>query len=510
VAAIILTIGLLGLQSQSRLAAATHQVVTGAYTPTSDLDDAELGFRQVRIATRDLVLANSPSELAAAESSLNDEEAPLKSSLARLAAAPLPSATKALFDTYGVELGKYLDLVNGDFLARTRANDDVGALKLLQGDMRAQAAAATNAFKAAGASLDVSIAKIESTANSTKDSAHASAIILLIVGISLALALGVLMARSVVQPVALLKALLNRIAEGDLTVRSDDSAADEIGEMAGALNTTVAATQQAISTIADRAHQLSATSTQLSAVSTQISSGSHESATQASDVAATAGAVSANVSSVAVATEEMGASIQEIARSASRAADVARNAVALAGDATDAVNRLGTSATQINSVVAIISTLAEQTNLLALNATIEAARAGDHGKGFAVVAGEVKTLAQQTASATNEISGTVAAIQNETQSAIEAINQIGEVIARIDATQGAIASAVEEQAATASEMARGVGEAAEGTGLIAHTIDEIATTAALGNQAAGDAHQAATQLADVARELSVLVGHFTV
>jgi methyl-accepting chemotaxis protein len=152
---------------------------------------------------------------------------------------------------------------------------------------------------------------------------------------------------------------------------------------------------------------------------------------------------------------------------------VARQSVALAGEVSGVVDRLTASSEQIADVVKVITAIAEQTNLLALNATIEAARAGDAGKGFAVVAGEVKDLAQQTARATSDVAERVAAIKADTAGAVAAISSITETISRVDDFQGAIAAAVEEQTATTNEMARNVGEAAEGSQQIADSLHEV-------------------------------------
>jgi methyl-accepting chemotaxis protein len=145
-------------------------------------------------------------------------------------------------------------------------------------------------------------------------------------------------------------------------------------------------------------------------------------------VAAAAEQVSRNVQTVAAGAEEMGASIREIANSASEAAQVATEAVEIVGSVNSTVAQLGASSAEIGNVVKLITTIAEQTNLLALNATIEAARAGDAGKGFAVVASEVKDLAQETAKATDDISGRVQAIQADAEAAVSAISRIVEVI----------------------------------------------------------------------------------
>ncbi len=160
-------------------------------------------------------------------------------------------------------------------------------------------------------------------------------------------------------------------------------------------------------------------------------------------------------------------------------------------------------------MIKIITSIAEQTNLLALNATIEAARAGDAGKGFAVVANEVKELAKETATATEEISLKVEVIQCETTRAVSAIQQISGVIAKINDLSSTIASAVEEQTATANEMGRNVAEAAaRGTDQIAQNITSVATAAQQTSQGASDTQQAAGELSQMASRLQQLVAQF--
>jgi methyl-accepting chemotaxis protein len=176
--------------------------------------------------------------------------------------------------------------------------------------------------------------------------------------------------------------------------------------------------------------------------------------------------------------------------------------------ASQTVSKLGESSAQVGSVVNAITAIAEQTNLLALNATIEAARAGDAGKGFAVVAEEVKQLSQETARATKDISRRVAAIQGDTQAAVEAIQRISGVIEEINAHQTTIASAVEEQSATTAEMTRSVEEAATRSGDIAAGIDAVALAANSSSASVADAEHAATELEHLSSELRLLVSHF--
>ncbi len=249
---------------------------------------------------------------------------------------------------------------------------------------------------------------------------------------------------------------------------------------------------------------LGSSAEELTAVSSQMASNAEETSAQASVVSAASEQVSNNVQTVATGVEEMNAAIREIAKNASDAARVSREAVATAAKANSAIGKLGDSSQEIGKVIKVITSIAEQTNLLALNATIEAARAGEFGKGFAVVANEVKELAKETAKATEDISRKIDVIQGDTHAAVDSIRQIGEVIARINDISNTIASAVEEQTATANEMSRNIAEAAMGTCEIAQNIMSVATAAQNTSQGATNCHQAAAEMSGIAIELQQL------
>ena len=206
----------------------------------------------------------------------------------------------------------------------------------------------------------------------------------------------------------------------------------------------------------------------------------------------------------------MSLSIAEIASSAQEAARVAGAAVDVVHETNAMVGKLGESSVEIGDVMRMITGIAEQTNLLALNATIEAARAGEAGKGFAVVAGEVKQLAQATGRATEEITGRIATIQDDTGSAVAAMGRIDEIIGQIASLQTTIASAVEEQTATTGEMNRNLVHAASGSEEIATNVSVIANSATTSAARAGEATAALDDLARLSGDLRDVVAGFRV
>ncbi|WP_203880372.1 methyl-accepting chemotaxis protein [Planobispora takensis] len=340
------------------------------------------------------------------------------------------------------------------------------------------------------------------------DQARISVAVLLTIGLLLSVVVALLISRTMVGTLRTLSAALVAMARGDLTQRAQVTSRDEIGQMAMAFNQAGEAIRQAIGAMAASADTLAASSGELAGVSDRIAASADEASAQASNVAAAAGQVSGNVHTVSAGSEEMGASIREIAHNANEGAKVASQAVAVAESTNATVAQLGASSAEIGSVIKTITSIAEQTNLLALNATIEAARAGDAGKGFAVVAGEVKDLAQETAKATEDISRRVEAIQADTESAVAAIAEISQIIGKINDYQLTIASAVEEQTATTTEMNRNVADAAAGSADIASTISVLASAAQMTAEGVSQSRRAAADLAGLSQQLREMVSGF--
>ena len=221
----------------------------------------------------------------------------------------------------------------------------------------------------------------------------------------------------------------------------------------------------------------------------------------AQSVAAAATQATSNVQTVAASAEELSASVEEIARQVASSTSKTSEAAGTAQGASGTIQALKSSSDTIGEVISLINDIAEQTNLLALNATIEAARAGEAGRGFAVVASEVKSLAQQTANATGDISNQVNAIQNDTDTSVSAVDEIADMISNLNEIATAIAAATEEQTAATIEISRNVLEASAGTEQVSNSIATVSDTASDTKERVKELGQSAEKMMDMVGQL---------
>lgn len=346
-------------------------------------------------------------------------------------------------------------------------------------------------------------------------------------------------ARMITKPIYETVNLLGEIVKSqDLTRRLNDGRRDEMGELATSFNLFIAKMQSMVKQLAGNSNVLTSASTQLSSTAEELTQGASESRSQSATVSSAAEEMSINMKNMASSTENMSsgvrvvassveqmtATIEEIAKNAETSASVAGEAARLADISNQRIGELGSAAEEIGKVIDVIQDIAEQTNLLALNATIEAARAGEAGKGFAVVATEVKELAKQTATATDDIRRRIEAIQGTTGQAVESIRSISEVINRVNKVARTIASAVEEQSITTKEISKSIAKAAESADTIARSVSESAAasqeiTQSIGrvdsvlHRTAGNAQQSresGEDLLRLANEMQSLVSQFKV
>ena len=332
----------------------------------------------------------------------------------------------------------------------------------------------------------------------------------------------------------------HQAGQGDLTVTIDKSyaATGEFAELGNTFNSfldnvrsmvvdirgSVDATTSASTNLSELSEAMQQGATSASDNTRAVSNAADEMSNNMNSVAAASEEASTNVTMVATATEEMSSTITEISANTEEASSIATRAVEQAANASAKVDILGEAAVKISKVTEVISDISAQTNLLALNATIEAARAGEAGKGFAVVANEIKELARQTSEATLQIKLQIEGIQNSTDETVTEIREITEVINKVNEIVATIASAIEEQAATTSEIGGNVQQAAIG---ISEVNENVAQTSAVASEIASDIGQiseitdemsassnevnnSADSMAALARTLEQMIKRFTV
>jgi methyl-accepting chemotaxis protein len=302
-------------------------------------------------------------------------------------------------------------------------------------------------------------------------------------------------------PVNEIERVLTALARMDLTTRVEGDYDGDYQRIAIALNSVCAHLATEVTQINQHTLVLASASEELSAITRDLTQGASETSRLANSAVHSTEQASTSLGAVSHGAADMLHSIREIAESASKASSIVQSAVEISQTTTQTITHLGQSSADISKIIKLITTIAQQTNLLALNATIEAARAGEAGKGFAVVANEVKELAKGTATATDQVSQSIATIQQGTSDSVEGIRSITTVTRQIlDITQS-IASAVAQETATTNEMSHLVAEVAQTTAAIATELHALAEAA---NRTSRGAQQTDASIADLNRILHEL------
>jgi methyl-accepting chemotaxis protein len=530
---ILAVIGIVGYRAELSV-----QELNGAEDVISKKSDLgqhiQLLFEREGVAGRDALLTGHTEKLTAARSNFQGAMAELYPLLST------PEGEKIFADV--TELSQNHDALVDRTLELYRSGKSKEAIDLFYGAELQEVRVKTKA------SIDGLVDRYTSLGNAAQqkedDSVQSTKVLLLILalaGLTLGVVVAVVITRSITLAVAGAVAVVERISKGDVSVNVPDALRnrkDEIGVLAGAMQTMTENLRKLLGGIAAGVQTLAAAATELTVISKQTAAGTSSMADRAHGVAAAAEQASANtlsiatgmeqssssLSSVASATEQMSATVGDISASTAKARTISEQASGQAQTITEQMQKLGQAAKEIGNVTETITNISAQTNLLALNATIEAARAGTAGKGFAVVANEIKELAKQTAEATEDIKARIAGIQSSTGSAIIDIGQITTVIKDVGTIVTSIAAAIEEQATVTRDVAgniaqasSGVREANERVSQTAEVSKSIARDIAGVNSAVTDIRQggenvqaSALDLSKLAEQLGAQVAQFRV
>jgi methyl-accepting chemotaxis protein len=486
----------------------------------SDLPAVELGAKQVTAQLQAAVaLANTFV--------VNSDQAVANSALARLKfvenslhaiTATDEKITAALKEAKG-SLAEYRQ-------ALTKLVENAKTIEDLVTEMGGSAGAISQGASAMKADLVAEQQRLERESNAIIGQTEQLIIVLAIGGTLLGAAFALLLGRGISKPMTAMCAAMRKLAGGDFDVVLPGlGRKDELGEMAGAVeefklqaiakaerdaaahdaqNREAGAARRAElirfaddfeSAVGSIVSNVSASAGQLEQAAGMLTRTAETTQDLSSQVAGASETTSSNIQSVASATEELSASVDAIGKQVRESNRIAEAAVGQAQQTDARIGKLSRAAAEIGDVVKLITAIAEQTNLLALNATIEAARAGDAGRGFAVVASEVKSLASQTAKATEDISNHIAGMQDATQESVAAIKEIGATIGQISSIAASITGAVEQQGAATQEIARNVQSVAQGTREAADNVVQV-------NRGATETGSASEEVLSSAKALS--------
>jgi methyl-accepting chemotaxis protein len=521
VAAIAAVVGAVGIVKIRQINAADTKLYEKMTVPLGDLAYMSISFQRARINLQDFLETKDEKEKQAALDTLIQLRNGISEHGDKYEKTIISDEARSIFKEFNESRKVYAGHFS-KMLELNKAGKDTEALALLHGEAK-QAALVEQGLLSRLMESKEALAK-QTSDNNTREADSATKIMstLAVVGVVLAILLGLFISAAITNPLKDAVSAAKRIADGDLTVHVQATSLDETGQLMSAMQNMVENMRNLIRRTVDISADIASASNQLRSTSEQIATGADEVASQ--------------TNTVATASEEMSATSNDIARNCAMAAETSRQTTDSATAGANVVNEtivgmaiitdrvrqtaktveaLGTRSVQIGEIVGTIEDIADQTNLLALNAAIEAARAGDQGRGFAVVADEVRALAERTTKATREIGEMITAIQKETREAVSAMDEgVSEVekgalssqksgqaleeilnhISEVSMQVSQIATAAEQQTATTNEVTSNIQQ-------ITLVVNQTA-------QGASETASAAAQLNGNAEELQQLVRQF--
>jgi methyl-accepting chemotaxis protein len=530
-------LGGIALRSLSDVNAKAADVRDNWLPSTELLGEFSLKTTIYRLRGAYLLLADTPEQQDANIKTLADYVAQAKKAWDAYEPMVSDPAERQLADQIKAGWANYQQMTQ-KLIAMAKAGDHKAAVEYFNGDLLKSYISGVSDPTAKDVAYNVSAGKKAADAGqSTFESARYWIIGMLVFAAAMAAFSGFMIVAAVAAPIVRMTDTMGRLARHDVAVEIPGrERRDEVGQMAKAVQVfkdnmaeadRLEAAQKAEQaqkekrqvaiegyikrfdeSVSSVLNMLASAATEMQTTAQSMSATAEETSRQATAVAAASEEASTNVQTVATAAEQLSSSVSEISRQVAESARISGQAVDDANRTNAQVKALADAAQKIGDVVKLINDIAGQTNLLALNATIEAARAGEAGKGFAVVASEVKSLATQTAKATEDIAQQVKSIQAATTDSVAAIEGIGGTIGRISEITTTVASAVEEQGAATQEIARNVQQASKGTAEVSSNIAGVTRAATDTGAASGQVLSAATELAKQGETLRAEIGRF--
>ncbi len=518
----LLSLGLFGLYQANAINQRVNNLYTQEVIPLETVDDMKASLYRIRDRVgRHL---NEPDRQAVHESKIKEQLSRLEKNEQKYRESRLGEEETRLIEEYKKAWATYLDLINNKVLPMSRDREIEAAEAVLYGP-------ALQAFRQAREPInelaDYQVKRAErrhTNAGIAYDEMFNLTVTILVGGLVAASLLGLFLIRNITGPIYAVRAVLERLDQGDLTHLADYQSRDEIGEMAAVLNRSIESQRQLIRAVASTVDQVAAAGEEMSAITTETSRTVEEQRSQTEQVATAMNEMTATVQEVALNITNTASAANEANEQTTKGSHVVQktigeinNLAKQVEESAQTINEVEKHSEAINSVLDVIKGVAEQTNLLALNAAIEAARAGEQGRGFAVVADEVRTLAGRTQESTEEINEMIEKLQGGSRMAVQvmersreqarlaveyasesgvALETISKAVGEINQMSTQIASAAEEQGSVSEEINRNI-----------VAINEVSKQTAEG---AKETSAASQDLARMAAALQEQIGRFKV
>jgi methyl-accepting chemotaxis protein len=456
-------------------------------------------LQRSRVETRELLLSENDAKQLEHAKNLAALKAEVEQSNRLFESCIQSSSESAAFRQYSAAMSEYFGITD-TMVQMSRSGRKAELRALMTGHGYEVAERAQSNLKALAEAKESEARQTASLNDSIGGTSRITIVIILLVGLAVLIVFGILITRSLTLPVSACVNALGGMSAGDVGREIPAalcSRKDEMGELARAMQKLTRNLRALVGEIAQGVETMSTASTELNSVAgnttasvrdisqrtTAVASSAGEASEHVASIAAGMSQTSSNLECVAAATEEMSATVVEIASNAEKTRRIGNQAMSQAAAISSLMENLGRAAREIGKVTEAINDISSQTNLLALNATIEAARAGAAGKGFAVVANEIKDLARQTSSATEDIKARIASVQTSAASAISDIQKISGVIDEMGSLVSGIAAGIEEQATVTRDVAANISHASAG---VRDANGRISQTAGVSKSIAGD------------------------